>query len=147
MSDTDDPRRERIARSLEKQRALTALGAELLEVDEGRVVLGLTLRDDHVQQHGFAHAGVIATIGDSAAGYAALTLAPEGAAVLTVQFQIHLLRPAQGPRFEARGRVIRAGRSLSTVESSVVELADGSEREVARLTGTIAVREGTGLVD
>lgn len=70
-----------------------------------------------------------------------------GYAALTVQFQIHMLRPAQAPRFEARERAIRAGRSLSTVESSVVELTDEGEREVARLTGTIAVRESTDLLD
>ncbi|MDX6628933.1 MAG: hypothetical protein QOH00_1179 [Gaiellales bacterium] len=107
------------------------LGAELVEVGPGICAISCRPRPELTQQHGFVHAGVLAAIADSAAGYAAMSLAPEGSEVLTVEFKINLLSPARGDLLVARGRVLRAGRTLSVCESRVAALRDGEEAECA----------------
>jgi uncharacterized protein (TIGR00369 family) len=89
------------------------------------------------QQHGYAHAGLTFAIGDSAAGYAALSVMPEGFEVLTTEMKINLLAPARGERLIARGRVIKAGRRLVIVQADVHALDEGRETHVALLTGTM----------
>src|ERR687890_39497 len=98
----------RVRASFERQTFMATLGAQLARVEPGEVDIALSPRDDLVQQHGFLHAGVLASIADSACGYAALSLMPPGAAVLSVEFKVNLLAPAKGDRIVARGRVIRA---------------------------------------
>ncbi len=85
------------------------LGAELAEVGEGTCTITCRPRPELGQQHGFVHAGAVAAIADSAAGYAALSLQPEDSEVLTVEFKLNLLAPAGGELLIARGRVVRAG--------------------------------------
>jgi len=89
------------------------LGATMERVEPARVEIALPFRPELSQQHGFFHAGVISTIADSAGGYAAFTLFPADAGVLTVEFKIHLLAAADGERALAVGEVIRAGRTLT----------------------------------
>ncbi|MDF2689952.1 MAG: paaI, partial [Microvirga sp.] len=89
------------------------------------------------QQHGFIHAGAIAAIADTAAGYAALTLMPPGAGVLTTEFKINLVAPATGERVIARGRVIKAGRTLTLAQTEIVSETAGEEKLVALLTATL----------
>jgi uncharacterized protein (TIGR00369 family) len=84
-----------------------------------------------LQQHGFVHAGALAAIADSAAGYAALSLMPPGAGVLTTEFKINLLAPAAGERILARGRVIKAGRTLTLAQTEVFSQTAGEEKLVA----------------
>ncbi|MBL8758113.1 MAG: PaaI family thioesterase [Phycisphaerae bacterium] len=134
---TDTPLRDRVARSFERQRHMLALGAELGRVEPGLVEIELPFALKLTQQHGFLHAGAIAAIADSAAGYAALTLMPDDAAVLSVEFKLNLLAPAAGERFLARGRVVRAGRTLSTVAADVLAFNDGAPKPVATLLGTM----------
>jgi uncharacterized protein (TIGR00369 family) len=120
---------------------MTLLGATLSHVAPGEVDLAFAARPDLVQQNGYLHAGVLAAIADSACGYAAFTLAPAGSDVLAVEFKINLLAPARAPRFVARGRVLRAGRTLTACRADVFGIADdGSEVLVAAMQSTIIVR-------
>lgn len=116
---------------------METLGAELKDVSPGRVVITAPIRAETGQQHGFAHAGLTFAIGDSAAGYAALSLMPEGAEVLTVEMKINLLAPAAGDRLVATGEVVRAGRRLTVVRAEVAAEANGTLRPVALLQGTM----------
>jgi len=111
------------------------LGVRLLEVGEGWVETELTITDQLRQQHGFAHAGVVATLADHTAGAAATTAVGEEASVLTADYTIHLLRPGAGEVLRSRGEVVRAGKSLIVSGSDV--WADG--KHCARYTGTMAV--------
>ena len=100
------------------------------------------------QQHGFLHAGAVTTIIDTACGYAALTQMPAGAAVLTVEFKINLMKPAAGSMFRATGKVLRSGKTLS-VSSGVVEaLQDGKWSTIAAMQATVmAIVDRKGLSD
>lgn len=117
---------------------METLGASLARVAPGEVVITLPVRSALTQQHGSVHAGAIASVLDSAAGYAALSLMPAGAGVVSVEFKLNLLEPAVGERIEARGRVVRSGRTLSacTAEAWAIDAA-GRERLVAMLQGTM----------
>jgi len=114
---------------------MSTLGAELQSVEPGRVVIRLPYREDICQQHGFLHAGAIASVVDSACGYAALTLAEPGAAVLAVEFKINLMKPAVGSEFLARGRVMRSGKTL-TVCSGEFVVGEG-DSPIAMMQSTI----------
>src|SRR5215471_1269918 len=92
---------------------MKTVGARILSVEPGQVVIEWPFSKHLTQQHGFLHAGVVAAVADSACGYAALSLMPEGVAVLSVEYKVNLLRPAAGDRFRAVGKVIRPGSSLS----------------------------------
>src|SRR6185312_9745954 len=98
------------------------------------------------QQHGFVHAGAVSAIVDSAAGYSALSLMPEDAGVLTTEFKINLVAPAVGERIVARGRVVKAGRTLTLTQSDVFAVNKGQERLVALLTATMmTLRDRDGI--
>jgi uncharacterized protein (TIGR00369 family) len=119
---------ERVRASLGRQAFMTTLGARLLSVAPGEVVLELPFDGRLTQQHGFLHAGVVAALADNACGYAALSLMPAGEEVLSVEFKVNMLRPAAGASFLALGRVARAGRTL-TVCTGEVRAVDGGGRE------------------
>lgn len=121
----------RVRASFALQGLMGHLGAELAEVGPGTCTISCRPRPELSQQHGFVHAGVVAAIADSAAGYAAMSLTPEGSEVLTVEFKLNLLAPAEGDLLVARGRVLRAGRTLSVCESTVTALRDGEETQCA----------------
>lgn len=136
----------RLRASFARQRVMEMLGADLGAIRPGSVAIELPFRTDLTQQHGFIHAGIISAIADSACGYAALTLMPPEAAVLTVEFKINLLAPAKGERFIARARVVRSGRTLSTCAADVVAVEHGEERVVATMLATVmAVLDRPGL--
>ena len=106
----------------------------------------LPFREDLTQQHGFLHAGIVSTIADSACGYAAYSLMPAEAAVLTVEYKVNFLSPAQGERMVARARVITPGRTVTVCTCDVFAVRNGTERIVATMLGTImAVRDREGL--
>ncbi|MBP7001436.1 PaaI family thioesterase [Amaricoccus sp.] len=118
------------------------LGAELVAVEAGRVAIAAPVRPETSQQHGYAHAGLAWTIGDSAAGYSALSLTGAGEEVLTSEMKIHLLAPARGARLVAEGRVLRAGRRLIVVAAEIwaeiwAEDAAAPRRHVATMLGTM----------
>jgi uncharacterized protein (TIGR00369 family) len=137
----------RVRASFERQTFMATLGARLARVEPGEVDIELSPRADLVQQHGFLHAGVLASIADSACGYAALSLMPPGAAVLSIEFKVNLLAPGKGDRFIARGRVIRAGRNVTVTWGDVVAYEGENERVVATLVGTMMTVSGRGLSD
>lgn len=138
-----DPQ-ERIRRSLARQGALARLGVELVEAASGEVTLALPFGADVTQQHGFFHGGVVAMLLDSACGYAALLgMGPEQA-VLTIEFKVNFLAPATGPRLVARGRVVKAGRTLHVCQGA----ASIGGKEVALMQATMmAVATRAGLED
>jgi uncharacterized protein (TIGR00369 family) len=112
----------RVRASFVRQKVMALIGAELTGVAPGRVEIELPFRDDLTQQHGFFHAGIVGTIADSAGGFAAYTLMPAGASVLSVEYKINLMAPAEGERLMASGQVIRAGRTLTVCDLEVVVL-------------------------
>jgi uncharacterized protein (TIGR00369 family) len=137
----------RVRASFDRQRFMATLGARLIHVAPGEVDIELTPADALSQQHGFLHAGVIASIADSACGYAALSLMPAGAAVLSVEFKVNMLAPAAGDRLVARGRIIRAGRTVTVCWGEVTAYTADSERVVATMVGTMMTVRDRGLTD
>ncbi|MDO5648914.1 PaaI family thioesterase [Paracoccus sp. (in: a-proteobacteria)] len=129
--------RERIQASFDQQSFMTSIGARLTDVAQGRVTIECTAGPGFSQQQGFAHAALTFAIGDSAAGYAALTVAPPDHEVLTSEIKINLLAPAKG-HLIAEGRVIKPGRRLIVVASDVWAVGDdGARIHVAMMQGTI----------
>lgn len=125
-----------VRESFARQNLMRTIGAELLRIAPGEVYISLGWRDDLGQQSGVLHAGVIASIADSACGYAALTMMPAGSDVVSVEFKLNLLAPARGAEFVARGRVIRAGKTITAAAADV--FAD--ETLVATMLGTMMCR-------
>ena len=138
---------ERVRASFAKQRIMATMGAQVESIEAGRVALRLPFRDDLTQQHGFLHAGVIAALADSACGYAALTLMPSDAAVLSVEFKVNMLAPAKGDAIVARAEVIRPGKTIMVCRADVVALTGKEEKLVAAMQGTMMVVRDRGLAD
>ena len=134
--------RERVHSSFVRQGLMSTIGATVTDVEPGAVEIALVPADAVSQQHGFVHAGAVAAIADTAAGYAALTLMPPGAGVLTTEFKINLVAPAAGDRILARGRVVRAGRTLTLVQAEVLAESNGQQKLVAFLTATMMTIQG-----
>jgi uncharacterized protein (TIGR00369 family) len=144
--ETPEAMKTRVRASFDRQRIMTTLGATLAQVEPGRAEIRLPYRAELTQQHGFLHAGIVATIADSACGYAAFSLMPADAAVLTIEYKINLMAPARGEAFTARGRVLRAGKTVTVCQAEVHALREGAEHLVATLLATImTVRERPGL--
>ncbi len=127
----------RVRASFARQAAMATLGAEVAHAAPGEVDLRMPYRAELTQQHGFVHAGIVATLADSAAGYAAYTLMPPGAGVVSVEFKLNLMAPAVGDAFVARARVKKAGRTLTVVTADVFAQKDGAERLIATMQGTM----------
>jgi len=127
----------KISESFASQSLMQTLGATLQSIKAGRVEIAAPILESSKQQHGFAHAGLTFSIGDSAAGYAALSTLPADHEVLTTEMKINLLAPGKGERLIARGRVIKPGRRLIVVQSDVFALHDGVETHIALMTGTM----------
>lgn len=142
---------QRVRASFARQAAMATLGVSLTRVSPGEVTLEFPFQAAFTQQHGFLHAGIVTSVMDSACGYAALSLLEPGAGVLSVEFKVNLLAPARGERFEAVGRVVRAGRSVTVVSGEFRTVgADirGDGGLVAMMVGTMmAVRDRPGVSD
>jgi uncharacterized protein (TIGR00369 family) len=126
--------------SFDRQPLMGTLGARMARIAPGEVDLELAFAPALCQQNGFLHAGVVASLADSANGYAAFSLAPAGTDVLAVEFKISLLAPARGERFVARGRVLRPGRTLTTCLCDVVGYEGREEIAVATMLSTLIIR-------
>lgn len=141
-----DPQYEsRVRASFAKQAMMSTLGASLERLAPGACTIALPYDGRLVQQHGFVHAGVLATILDSACGYAAYTLMPAEAGVLSVDFSTHLLSPAKGERFEARAQVVRSGRNITVCRAEAWAIEGTSEKLCALMTGTMMTIRSDGL--
>ena len=146
---TDDSEAaKRVRDSFALQSIMTTIGAEVSAVKAGEVEIVLPFSRKISQQHGFIHGGIVATIADSACGYAALSVMPRDAAVLTTEFKINFMSPAKGERLRATGRVVRAGKKLVITLGEVFAEEGSSSKQVALITATMMVVEGgTGLRD
>jgi uncharacterized protein (TIGR00369 family) len=138
MREPADPRfADRVRASFARQGFMRSLGAEMTAVEPGCCEIRLPYRPELAQQHGFFHAGALASIADSAGGYAAYTLMGAEDSVLTVEYKINLLAPGQGEEAVARGRVVRAGRTLTVCQVDVFVLRDGAEIHCATQQQTV----------
>ena len=139
MQAADPAYEQRTRDSFARQNAMQTLGATLESVAPGRVTITMAHRDSLTQQHGFIHAGMLAAALDSACGYAAFSLMPADAAVLTIEFKINLLAPARGPLFRFEGVVVKPGRTISVVEGRALQFeADGSAGKlIATMSATV----------
>ena len=133
----DNETEAKIRNSFAQQSMMATVGAELVSVNHGHVVIAAPVADGFRQQQGFAHAGLTFTLGDTAAGYAALTVLPPEVEVMTVEIKINLLSPGSG-RLVAEGRVLKPGRRLVVVAADVwAEDDKGGRKQVAALQGTM----------
>jgi len=145
---TPEEQQARVRASFARQGLMTTLGATLANVSPGAVEIMLSPHPAISQQHGFVHAGAVSAIADSAAGYAALSVMPADTGVLTTEFKINLLAPAAGDRIAARGRVVKAGRTLTLAQTEVFAITGGQEKLIALLTATMmAVKGRDGISD
>jgi uncharacterized protein (TIGR00369 family) len=132
----------RVRDSFARQAAMRLIGATMTEVAPGHVTIVLAVRDELTQQHKFVHGGVVGMIADSAGGYAAFTLMPADASVLTVEYKINMLAPATGETLVARGAVLKPGRTISVVRADVFGVTAGKEKLVATMQQTLMVMHG-----
>ncbi|MDQ6830042.1 MAG: PaaI family thioesterase [Gemmatimonadota bacterium] len=140
LTPSDPEFRTRVHSSFASQRHMATLSATLDEVEPGRVAIRLPYSESFTQQNGFMHAGAIASVADSACGYAAYTLVPPTVNVLTVEYKVNLIAPARGVAFIARAEVLRAGRTLTICRADVIALAadgDANGQMVATMLATI----------
>ncbi|CAA7619248.1 PaaI family thioesterase [Magnetospirillum sp. SS-4] len=129
--------RETVRASFESQTFMRTLGVRMTGLEPGSCVLEMPSRPDLCQQNGFVHAGATTAIADTAAGYAAFSLVPPGANILTVEFKMNLLNPAEGEVLVARAEVIKSGRTLMVVRSDVTARGKGTETPVAAMLATM----------
>ena len=127
----------RVRASFERQGAMKTIGATLASVEAGLVVIELPWAQPLTQQHGFLHAGMVATALDSACGYAGSSLMPADAAVLTIEYKINLLAPAKGQRFRMEGQVIKPGRTITVAEGKAFAIDEGQEKLIATMGCTL----------
>jgi len=137
-----EKQQERVRASFAKQGLMTTLGATLESVSPGMVEILVSPNPAILQQHGFVHGGVVSAIADSAAGYAALSLMPADTGVLTTEFKINFLAPAAGERILARGRLVKAGRTLTLAQAELFAKTREQEKLIALLTATLMFVKG-----
>jgi uncharacterized protein (TIGR00369 family) len=132
----------RVRGSFARQGAMQLIGAEMREIAPGYCAIGLVPRPEIAQQHGYVHAGIVSTIVDSAGGYAGFTLFPAESSVLTVEFKINLLAPAEGDQLIAEGFVVKSGRTLVITRGEVHAERGGARTLVALMQQTLIVLHG-----
>jgi len=132
----------RVRDSFARQGAMGTLGAALVGIEPGRVVIELDWAAGLSQQHGFLHAGMVATALDSACGYAGFTLMPPEAGVLTIEYKINLLAPAKGQRFRMVGQVIKPGRTVTVTEGRAYAIDEDREKLIATMGATLMTITG-----
>ncbi len=133
---------QRVQESFALQGAMQTLGAQITHLAAGAVDIGLDWAPGLTQQHGFIHAGMLSAALDSACGYAGFSLMPEDAGVLTIEFKINLLAPAQGQRFRCEGRVLKPGRTIVVAEGRAYAIDNGQEKLCATMQCTLMAVHG-----
>lgn len=132
----------RVRESFDRQKVMRTMGITIAELAPGRIVLEMAHDDALTQQHGFLHAGIVSTALDSACGYAGFSLMPPEAAVLTAEFKINLLNPADGERFRFVAEVVKPGRTLTVCEARAYAMKGENEKLVATMTATLMAMVG-----
>ncbi|THF65098.1 PaaI family thioesterase [Pseudothauera rhizosphaerae] len=133
---------ERVRESFERQQAMALIGARILAVEPGFVEIELPWREDITQQHGYIHGGIVGMIADNAGGFAANSLVPADTSVLTVEYKLNLVAPAEGERLVACGEVVRPGRTLIVTRADVFAVKDGQWNLCATMQQTIMALAG-----
>ncbi|MEO1065945.1 MAG: PaaI family thioesterase [Pseudomonadota bacterium] len=133
---------ERMRQTFEAQSAMAALGVQIEEVKPGFIAFSLLDNPSFRQQHGFLHGGAVATVLDSACGFAAFTLMPADAEVLTVEFKVNFLAPAKGETFRIEGLVIKPGRTITLAEGRAYATENGQQKLIATMTATLMTITG-----
>jgi uncharacterized protein (TIGR00369 family) len=128
---------DRVRASFARQAAMETIGATLAGVEAGEVTIELPWSAGLTQQHGFLHAGMVATALDSACGYAGYTLMPADAGILTIEYKINLLAPAKGQRFRMVGTVVKPGRTVTVTEGRAYAIDEGREKLIATMGATL----------
>ena len=142
FSASDPAYEQRIRDSFSRQGVMALIGASLTRVEPGAVDVTIRHRPDLTQQHGFLHAGIVGTIVDSAGGYAGYTLFPADSSVLTVEYKLNLIAPADGESFVAEGRVVKPGRTLCITQGEVYALKGATRSLCALMQQTLFVMQG-----
>jgi len=133
----------RVRESFARQAVMQTLRATIARITPGIVEIEMPFSENCTQQHGFLHAGIIATGLDSACGYAAYTLMPVDAAILTIEFKVNLLSPGLGERFLFRGEVTKPGRTILVSDGRAYAISgDGDVKLIATMTGTLMTVTG-----
>ena len=127
----------RVRASFARQPFMTLLGAEITGLGPGTCAVTLPYRPELTQQHGFLHAGVVATLADNACGFASYTAAAADQSILTVEYKLNLVSPGVGAALAARGRIVKPGRRLVIAQADVYALKDGREKLVATSLSTL----------
>jgi uncharacterized protein (TIGR00369 family) len=127
----------KIEKSFADQSVMKTIGASIEVIGAGEIEIEFPYQTSLTQQNGFIHAGIVSTVLDSACGYAAFSLMPEDASVLTIEFKINLLSPAIGDRFRGYGKVKKAGRTISVAEAELYAFSDQGKKLVATMVGTL----------
>ena len=128
---------ERVRESFSRLTLMATIGARLVKVAPGEVDIDMPVRHDLTQQHGYVAAGIVTAIVDTACGYAAMSLMPVGADVLTVEYKVNFISPARGERLIAHGRVVKPGRVVTVCTGQVYALSDAAPKAVAAMLGTM----------
>jgi uncharacterized protein (TIGR00369 family) len=139
--------RARVRSSFARQRAMQTFGIVIERLEPGEIELAMPFAGAYTQQHGFIHAGIVTAGLDSACGYAAFSLMPAEAAILTVEFKTNLLAPAKGERFTYQGRVVKPGRTLTVCEGRAFAHERGERRLIATMTGTMMALFGRDAIE
>ena len=141
----DSAYKERVKSSFDRQQCMATLGIKISRIEPGMVELIMPYAESYTQQHGFIHAGIISTALDSACGYAAFSLMPVEAAVLTIEYKINLLAPAKGEDFIFRAEVVKPGRTLTLCDGRAYGRTADKKKLIATMSGTLMAlfnREG-----
>ena len=134
---TDPNYETRVRSSFEKQDVMKTIGASLVKMTPGEVVIEFSYDKSLTQQNGYIHAGVVTTIVDSACGYAAYTLMPADSEVLTIEYKVNFMSPAKGETFKGIGKVLRSGRTITVCSGDVIAVEGDKERVVATMQATM----------
>ena len=127
----------KVEKSFAEQTVMQTINASIAALDAGEICIEFPYQAALTQQNGFIHAGIVSTVLDSACGYAAFSLMPEEASVLTIEFKVNLLSPAQGDYFKGYGKVKKPGRTISVAEAELYAYSDQGEKLVATMVGTL----------
>ncbi len=132
----------RVRDGFARQGAMSLIGAELVRLEPGAADIEVPFRPELAQQHGYFHGGIVGMAADSAAGYAAFSLMPADSSVLSVEYKINFIAPAEGERLIARGRVVKPGRTLVICQVDVAVIRGGAEVPCAAMLQTVMVMAG-----